>query len=136
MKTVTFDPELWQLVPKQVTQLMAEAARNEATHPQHGDDRWDMHRWQSVYNAFRRAAPQPPEVDQWLPIEWKSMVQKLIQHGRDEVTRCGGNKCREPNCESCCGEDDANEYVQSARDDYAKAAAMLAAAPTHKESNT
>lgn len=49
--------------------------------------------------------------------QWKAVpvahIETLVNHTRDAVVACNGLKCREPNCESCCGED-AHEYIQKA----------------------
>jgi len=47
----------------------------------------------------------------------------------DDVVACCGLKCREPNCQSCCMEDDAEAHVQKAREARAALTAALSEAP-------
>lgn len=90
MKTVTFDPDKWQLVPKEPTKEMVDAAC--AVDPER----------ESVYTAYLTAAPQCPEVN----------VVKTATMG----DRCGGLNNTYPNGVFPMKDHEKRELVNALRD--------------------
>lgn len=55
-------------------------------------------------------------------------LEGLVDYVFDDVTACNGLKCREPNCESCSGEEEARAVVQEAHAAEGRARAAIAKA--------
>ena len=59
LKTITYDSDKWQLVPKEATDKMIKAGLTNYAHCN----------IDKFYNQLLAAAPQPEELSPWLPIE-------------------------------------------------------------------
>lgn len=55
-------------------------------------------------------------------------LEKLAPHIPDAVTACHGNKCRQPFCEDCSGEDEAQKAIEAALEAHLQAIAAIAKA--------
>lgn len=58
--------------------------------------------------------------------ELVGLVRKLMFYIPTETLRCNGDKCRQPHCASCFGDDTANIGLQEASSDLARASSALA----------
>jgi hypothetical protein len=68
-----------------------------------------------------------PQASAAVPEDWREVMQGLVECARDEIVRCEGMKCREPNCISCNDELEATTSVERSREFVFRARAMLAA---------
>lgn len=60
------------------------------------------------------------------PEEWVEVMRGLVECARDELVRCEGMKCREPNCISCNDEQEAFRSIERSRELVYRARALLA----------
>ena len=72
-----------------------------------------------------------PQASAAVPEDWREVMQGLVECARDEIVRCEGMKCREPNCISCNDELEATTSVERSREFVFRARAMLAVIAAH-----
>ena len=78
------------------------------------------------FGVFAIGAEYTAAPSREVPEEWAEVMRGLVECARDELVRCEGMKCREPNCISCNSEQEAFRSIERSREFTSRARDLLA----------
>lgn len=108
---------------REAQEPVAEIRTEDVGHP-YNAMRVAVHFFSEVPPVGTKFYTAPPSRE--VPVEWVEVMRGLVECARDELVRCEGMKCREPNCISCNDEQEALSSIERSREFTSRARALLA----------